>query len=92
MKINNLNKQSIILFLEAIGFISKTEDSWGHQRMTHGKVRVGSIYVGDSYISGTGGYKKIQNKVHPSSYDWQKYPEWKANQALKLLEYLENNF
>ena len=90
---NNPDKQFILKYLNLLGFVDTGKKGFGdNQRMTHSKVRVGSIYVGNSYISGTGGYKKIQNKVHPSSYDWKKYPEWKANQALKLLEYLKSNF
>ncbi len=87
---NNPDKQFILKYLHSLDFIDTGKKGYGgHNRIVHDKISKGSLYIGNEYISATGDYAKIKDKVRPSSLDRHGYPEWREDKVLKLLEYLE---
>ena len=93
MKMKNSDKQFILIRLNSLGFDDTGKKGFGgHNRLTHNKIAKGSLYVGNEYISGTGNYAEIKEKILPSSFDRHNYPEWRESKVLQLLEYLESNF
>lgn len=92
-KMQNPDKQFILTYLNSLGFDDTDKKGFGgHNRLTHDEITKGSLYVGNEYISGTGSYTKIKEKISPSSFDRHDYPEWREHKVLQLLEYLESSF
>jgi len=84
-----MKESEILSFLTAIEFVNTGKKGWsGHSRIIHPKIKKGSLYIGDQYISATGEYANIKKVITQSSFCHNGYPVWQNSKTKILLDFI----
>lgn len=84
-----MNRQKIVEMLTSCGFSVENSESWGKARLNDGKR--GSLYAADNYLSATGQYASLEDKVPSSERDHKNYPIWKDQALSQVLAFVCEN-